>query len=244
MFLYVVIFTLSPDSENKITDASIETGNLSNIDEDIEIGHNSQPINEEKDAYTLLREIRSKNLDRVLIGSLNINSVRNKFDALSDLVEGKLEILLISESKLDASFYSANFVIPGFSTPYRRDRNCFGGGILVYIREDIPSKLLATIQIPDNVECLIIEIRLKKIKWILINLYNPSKSQISSQIAFLGKAIDHYSTHYDNILILGDFNTEMSENSMIEFCARYNLKNLVKEPTCYKNLTKPTCISI
>ena len=168
MFLYVVILTLSLDTEN-----------------------NSQPVNEEKDAYTLLREIRSKNLDRVLIGSLNINSVRNKFDALSDLVVGKLEILLISESKLDASFYSANFIIPGFSTPYRRDRNCFGGGILVYIREYIPSKLLATIQIPDHVECLIIEIRLKKIKWILINLYNPSKSQISSQIAFLGKAIDH-----------------------------------------------------
>ena len=81
--------------------------------------------------------------------------------------------------------------------------------------------------IPDNVECLIIEIRLKKVKWILINLYNPSKGQISSQLSFLSRAIDHYAMYYDNILILGDFNAEMSKNSMLDFCAQYDLKNLI-----------------
>ena len=42
--------------------------------------------------------------------------------------------------------------------------------------------------------------------------------------------------YYDNILILGHFNAEMSENSMLDFCAQYDLKNLIKEPTCYKNI--------
>ena len=58
----------------------------------------------------------------------------------------------------------------------------------------------------------------------------------------MSRAIDHYAMYYDNILILRDFNAEMSENSMLDFCAQYDLKNLIKEPTCYKILVKPTCI--
>ena len=97
--------------------------------------------------------------------------------------------------------------------------------------------------IPNGIECLIIEIRLKKLKWILFNIYNPSKSQISSHLSFLGKAIDHYALNYDNILVLGDFNAEMSTNSMSDFCAQYDLKNLINESTCYKNIEKPMMLT-
>ena len=27
-----------------------------------------------------------------------------------------------------------------------------------------------------------------------------------------------------------------------QFCASYNLKNLIKQPTCFRNLENPTCI--
>ena len=45
---------------------------------------------------------------------------------------------MISETKLDESFPIGQFLKKGFSTPFRLDRNCHGGGILLYIREDIP----------------------------------------------------------------------------------------------------------
>ena len=45
---------------------------------------------------------------------------------------------MISETKLDASFPNNQFTINGFTAPYRLDRNANGGGILLYIREDIP----------------------------------------------------------------------------------------------------------
>ena len=35
-----------------------------------------------------------------------------------------------------------NFLISGFSKPYRLDRDSLGGGILLYIREDIPTNLI------------------------------------------------------------------------------------------------------
>ncbi len=163
---------------------------------------------------------------------------------LSDIIQDKLDILLISETKLDDTFPSSNFNIPGFSNPVRRDRSRYGGGILLYIREDIPFKLLSSVTLPDNVECFFVEIKFRKIKWLLGNFYNPSKSQISYQLSFVSKSLDLYTQFYDNILILGDFNSEMSEDSMINFSQIYNLKNLVKDATCYKNPSNPSCIDL
>ena len=51
---------------------------------------------------------------------------------------------MVPETKIDDSFSVGNFVIDGFSTPYRLYRDSNGGGIMVYVREDIPSNLLAT----------------------------------------------------------------------------------------------------
>ena len=48
---------------------------------------------------------------------------------------------------------------------------------------------------------------------------------------------------YD-IIILGNLNSEMSEDAMGDFCGMYNFKNLVKKPTCYKNLDNPSYIDL
>ena len=42
------------------------------------------------------------------------------------------------------------------------------------------------------------------------------------------------------MLLIGDFNSEVSEDAMHEFLINYSLKCLIKEPTCYKNITKPS----
>ena len=49
---------------------------------------------------------------------------------------------------------------------------------------------------------------------------------------------------YDNFLVIGDLHSEISEMAMPEFCKTYNLQNLVKDHTCYKNPSKPTCIDL
>ena len=56
-------------------------------------------------------------------------------------------------------------------------------------------------------------------------------------------AIDVSSKSYENIILIVDFNVEISDSHMDSFCAIYRLKNMIKEPTCYKNPEKPTCIS-
>ena len=50
---------------------------------------------------------------------------------------------MISETKIDDSFVPVGqFLIEGFCTPYRLDFNSKGGGILLHVREDIPSNLI------------------------------------------------------------------------------------------------------
>ena len=43
---------------------------------------------------------------------------------------------------------------------------------------------------------------------------------------------------------MGDYNAEITNASMQEFCESYFLENMVKKPTCFKNPAKPTCIDL
>ena len=75
---------------------------------------------------------------------LNINSIRNKFNLLVDIVNNNADILMISEVKLGPFYPTGQFYIHGFLEPYRFDRNDNGDEMLFYIREDIPSELILT----------------------------------------------------------------------------------------------------
>ena len=41
-----------------------------------------------------------------------------------------------------------------------------------------------------------------------------------------------------------DYNVEVTETNMQEFCESYFLDNIVKKPTCFKNPAKPVCIDL
>ena len=96
-------------------------------------------------AFNSIKEYRLKNSNKVILATLNINSIRNKFSSLKELVSNNIDVLVIEETKLDDTFPAKSFVIPGYKEPFRKDRNAYGGGIMVFIREDIPSRKLPTI---------------------------------------------------------------------------------------------------
>ena len=60
----------------------------------------------------------------------------------------------------------------------------------------------------------------------------------------ISKEIDSLSTKYDNVLLLGDFNSEPTEETKSTYCQMHSLKRLIHEPICYKNLSKPSCIDL
>ena len=83
---------------------------------------------------------------------------------------GNVDLLMISETKIDSSFPKGQFLIKGFCEPFRIDRNIHEGGILFYVREDIPVKLLSVEPLPT--ECFFVEINLRKRKWLVCCSYN------------------------------------------------------------------------
>ena len=52
------------------------------------------------------------------------------------------------------------------------------------------------------------------------------------------------SAEYEHFIIMGDFNTEVTQMSMMVSCHSYEFKNLIKDATCYKNLENPSCIDL
>ena len=79
-------------------------------------------------ASSILREIRVKNVNRIIIGTLNINSLAPKFEQLQEVVGNHIDVLTIQETKLDSSYPTGQFLIDGYSEPYRLDRDRHGGG--------------------------------------------------------------------------------------------------------------------
>ena len=43
-----------------------------------------------------IKDIRISNLNKLIFGHLNINSLRNKFDLFSEQVKGSIDILMVS----------------------------------------------------------------------------------------------------------------------------------------------------
>ena len=66
--------------------------------------NDSQSSHNDISASDLLKDIRIKNVNRLTIGTLNINFIAPKFEQLKEVIGNHLDIFTIQETKLDASF--------------------------------------------------------------------------------------------------------------------------------------------
>ena len=135
---------------------------------------------------------------------------------MSLIVKNSLDILMISETKLDDLFPTAQCLLHGFSAPYRLDRNSKFGGILLYIKEDIPSSLLNS-KSKTGTETISVEIDLRKRKWFLNCSYNPNKNLLSNHLECLNRIMDEFSKNYENVLFLCDFNKRQYNDVLLLF---------------------------
>ena len=57
-------------------------------------------------------------------------------------------------------------------------------------------------------------------------------------------SLDAYSELYNKLLLISDFNADETETFLKEYMYQHELKNLVKDKSCFKNVYKPSCIDI
>ena len=191
--------------------------------------------------YDELKCLRLANKNNLLLGYININSIRNKIEQLASIISDSFDVIAIAETKLDETFPTSQFIIDSYMKPYRYDRNKHGGGLLVYVKVGIPSKHLQVYSFPDDIEVIVVEINLKKQKWLLLCLYRPPSQSQEYFFGEIEKSLDFFSSKFENFMLIGDLNCETDDNTLIDLMDSYNLINLVKDPTCYKS-SRPRCI--
>ena len=111
----------------------------------------------------------TKNL---FFGHLNVNSVRNKFEALEFFIKDKFDVFLVRESKFWFKFPEAQFKTPGYRI-FRQDRDKYGGGLMFYINQNIPCKKIKTLLFTSSIEILTLEINLGKEKLLIFGTCKP-----------------------------------------------------------------------
>ena len=162
-----------------------------------------------------------------LIGYFNINSIRNKISDIR-VIFGKLQLdyFVLSETKIDESFPSAQFNIHDYEIRNRRDKHKHEGRVIEFVRKGFT---------------------VSKKKWFCLNIYRPpSPNNIVTIFEELTDSLSRAINNYVNIILMGDFNMDIKkENStaydeLEEFCDTFNLTSLAKSETCFKNNHKST----
>ena len=103
-------------------------------------------------------------MHKVFVGQININSIQNKFYHLMTAVAGNIDILLITETKIDSTFPVNQFYLNGYNAPCRNDCNTNGVGILVNVRDDTRSHIIECENLPSSFEGLVKDSLLKILK--------------------------------------------------------------------------------
>ena len=117
-----------------------------------------------------LKKLREKHPNNILLGHLNINSLRDEFEYLEEIIKNMFDIFLLSECKLDLSFPDTLFQIANYNM-FWKDRDKNGGGLLFYVSQDLNCKIVNTYNFPSDIEILPLELALTKEKWLILGLH-------------------------------------------------------------------------
>ena len=161
------------------------------------------------------------------------------------LTNDYVDILCISETKLDDSFPTSQFHVKDYKI-HRRDRNAAGGGLLVYVKSSIPHRQRTDIDCDSGIEILVIEIMIKGEKMLYIFVYKPPRVNTQNIITTLSKMLDKFLTEVRSVFIVGDINIDMqcTPKPFSDFLNMYNLVNVVDKPTCFKSVENPSLIDV
>ena len=127
---------------------------------------------------------------------------------------------------------------------FRKDRNKNGGGLILYVNEDILGKLLNSYNFKEGSEVIVFEFSISNKKWLLLGNYKPPSQ---NELSFMNKiklSLNFFSSSYENFLLFGDFNLSIENRNFRNLLNSFDLESLIKIPTCYESLSSPTSIDL
>ena len=188
-----------------------------------------------------LEERRKKNPNNLILGHVNVNSLKLKFDYFAILLrKGLLDVLCITETKLDETYSNVVYSCDNYRC-HREDKSSTSGGMMILVRSDIPHTRVKDYEIVEtscHIENIVLHFRLKKSKFYLSCIYKNPKVPDEIFVSLLDKSYGQMCSSGAESVLLGDLNINMlNKNNVIQnyICDVYGLKNIIKSPTCNKS---------
>ena len=186
--------------------------NTSNMDESLSetLVHINDTMVGDATELNALGTARRENPRDLLLSHLNINSIQNKFEELRHIVlESRVQIMVVSKSKVDASYPDSQFHIPGYHL-HRQDRKKGGGGVLMLVSSKIESRRIKIDRKYKTIEIIALHIALTTRNLILLAIYRPPKKVTAHYQLLLEEELSHVSNwdalQNQFIFIIGDLN--------------------------------------
>ena len=160
-------------------------------------------------------------------------------------IASESSIICVTESHLDTNIVDNDIIIDGFSDQIlRKDRNCFGGGVLVCTSQDMCVKRRYDLNFASG-EIIWYEVIILKFKILTCTVYRPL-GFVAIFWENFEYSIEQAMNYTSNIIINGDLNVDLlreNNNKLLEIISEFNLTNVIKEPTRNGALLDPILVS-
>ena len=209
---------------------------------------NTEQDGDSHGVFDKLKNLRFKNRDNVIITHLNVNSLRYKFIELGEIQYEKLtDICSFTETKLDDTFSQSSFDVPGYKA-FRNDRNCSGGGLIAYVRSNLPARRRPDLELCFPIESIVLDVVINNRKWAIIGIYRPPSMDNTLFTNLFTKGMDLITTKFDNLLVLGDLNYDLLDrtkgSTLLDMCDIFDFKSIIKSATCFMKNCQPSLVDV
>lgn len=168
----------------------------------------------------------------------NIDEIRIFFDG------GGMDVICVSESWFKSQHLEKHVGIPGYKL-FRADRaRRRGGGVAIYVRKDLKSKILSQSLGESLADFLVLEITFHGQKIMIGTIYNPPRV---NGLPIFFPALANLVPMYRHCILLGDFNIDLlvTNRETTEFRSKLDdlaLSIISSEPTHFQST--PTLIDL
>ena len=174
----------------------------------------------------------------------NIRSIRNKLDYIIDNF-CDFECLCFTETHLDDNVDNAQICLTSdYGIPYRKDRANHGGGILVYVNNNLIHKRRPDLEVFRE-ESLWVEIKINKRQFLLGTFYSPKPQDRLFFDAF-DRNIEKAMELSQNLVIVGDLNEDLLNDNfryLRDTLLANSLQNIISVPTRGRALLDPIIVT-
>ena len=175
-----------------------------------------------------------------VISALNINSLLAHFDDLKFFVlNSKIDVLAINETKIDSSVNDNEIHLPGFEV-VRKDCSVngrSGGGVCMYLRNNINYQIRDDL-CDDQLECIVIEIIRPHSRPFFVSTWYKPPNSAQDVFRQFESLVDKVDSEQKDFYLLGDLNCNMLDGSnnhksstLTNILDIYGLSQLISEPT-------------